>query len=118
MSSSREFKDIRGGGSSSQAKPVDDFMVELETLQTEICTAKNMVWEAVADGSLSEEYLQPLRQGVLLPRTLVHVGIRVTGGERAGHRRASPWPPASTSRTGSRTWPTRPGTPATPTTST
>jgi len=58
MSSSREFKDIRRGGSTSQAKPVEDFMAELETLQSEICMAKNMVWEAVADGSLSEEYLR------------------------------------------------------------
>ena len=60
MSNTREFKDIRRQGSASQAKPVDDFMTELETLQTEIATAKNMVWEAVADGSLSEEYLKRL----------------------------------------------------------
>ena len=60
MSESREFKDIRRGGRVAKAKSVADFMAELETLQTEICTAKNMVWEAVADGSLSEEYLQRL----------------------------------------------------------
>lgn len=58
MTEGREFKDIRRGGHVASAKPVDEFMEELQTLQTEICTAKNMVWEAVADGSLSEEYLQ------------------------------------------------------------
>ena len=58
MSSTREFKDIRRHGSVQEAKAVHDFMNELETLQTEIATAKNMVWEAVADGSLSEEYLR------------------------------------------------------------
>jgi pyrroloquinoline quinone (PQQ) biosynthesis protein C len=58
MSSTREFKDIRRHGSAVAAKPVVEFMTELETLQTEIATAKNMVWEAVADGSLSEEYLR------------------------------------------------------------
>jgi pyrroloquinoline quinone (PQQ) biosynthesis protein C len=56
----REFHDIRHQGKVTPAKPVDDFMAELETLQTEICTAKNMVWEAVADGSLSEDYLKRL----------------------------------------------------------
>ena len=60
MSESREFKDIRRSGRVVQAKSTEDFMAELETLQTEICTAKNMVWEAVADGSLSEEYLRRL----------------------------------------------------------
>jgi len=60
MSESREFKDIRRSGRVVEAKSVPDFMVELQTLQTEICTAKNMVWEAVADGSLSEEYLRRL----------------------------------------------------------
>ena len=57
MGESREFRDIRRSGRVVEAKSVDDFMVELQTMQTEICTAKNMVWEAVADGSLSEEYL-------------------------------------------------------------
>jgi pyrroloquinoline quinone (PQQ) biosynthesis protein C len=60
MSSTREFKDIRHGAAAAVAKPVDEFMTELQTLQTEIATAKNMVWEAVADGSLSEEYLRRL----------------------------------------------------------
>jgi pyrroloquinoline quinone (PQQ) biosynthesis protein C len=60
MSEAREFKDIRRSGRVVEAKPVVDFMTELETLQNEICTAKNMVWEAVADGSLSDEYLRRL----------------------------------------------------------
>jgi len=60
MSETREFKDIRHHTAAAAAKPVDEFMNELETLQTEIATAKNMVWEAVADGSLSEEYLKRL----------------------------------------------------------
>lgn len=55
---SREFHDIRRQGRTAVAKPVEEFMTELETLQTEICTAKNMVWEAVADGSLSEDLLR------------------------------------------------------------
>jgi pyrroloquinoline quinone (PQQ) biosynthesis protein C len=60
MSETREFKDIRRSARVGEAKPVVDFMTELETLQNEICTAKNMVWEAVADGSLSDEYLRRL----------------------------------------------------------
>ena len=60
MSEDRQFRDIRRGGRTAPAKPVEEFMAELETLQTEICTAKNLVWEAVADGSLSDEYLRRL----------------------------------------------------------
>jgi pyrroloquinoline quinone (PQQ) biosynthesis protein C len=60
MSTSREFKDIRRQGEAGPSKDVDDFMIELGTLETEIATAKNMVWEAVADGSLSDEYLRRL----------------------------------------------------------
>ena len=60
MSITREFKDIRRQGAAAEAKSVDDFMDELETIQTETATAKNMVWEAVADGSLSQEYLKRL----------------------------------------------------------
>jgi pyrroloquinoline quinone (PQQ) biosynthesis protein C len=56
----REFKDIRRDDGGDVAKPVDEFMNELWTIETEIATAKNMVWEAVADGSLSEEYLKRL----------------------------------------------------------
>jgi len=54
----REFHDIRHENRTASAKPVEEFMTELSTLQTEICTTKNMMWEAVADGSLSEEYLK------------------------------------------------------------
>jgi pyrroloquinoline quinone (PQQ) biosynthesis protein C len=60
MSKTREFKDIRRATGADAAKSVDDFMDELGTIETEIATAKNMVWEAVADGSLSEEYLKRL----------------------------------------------------------
>jgi pyrroloquinoline quinone (PQQ) biosynthesis protein C len=59
-STKREFKDIRRDDSAEVAKPVDEFMSELWTIETELATAKNMVWEAVADGSLSEEYLKRL----------------------------------------------------------
>jgi pyrroloquinoline quinone (PQQ) biosynthesis protein C len=60
MSETREFRDIRRPTGAPVAKDVDDFMIELGTIETEIATAKNMVWEAVADGSLSEEYLRRL----------------------------------------------------------
>jgi pyrroloquinoline quinone (PQQ) biosynthesis protein C len=60
MSDERRFKDIRHTGRHEVAEPVEEFMGELATLQTEICTAKNLVWEAVADGSLSDEYLRRL----------------------------------------------------------
>jgi len=58
MNGKREFLDVRGRRDQAQAKPVPEFMEELETLQTEICSTKNQVWEAVADGSLSEEFLR------------------------------------------------------------
>ena len=35
-------------------------MASLEALQAEVATEKNLVWERVADGSLSEELLQRL----------------------------------------------------------
>jgi pyrroloquinoline quinone (PQQ) biosynthesis protein C len=60
MTQTREFKDVRQSSRLAEAKSVGDFMAELETHQNEICTAKNMLWEAVADGSLSEEYLRRL----------------------------------------------------------
>src|SRR5205823_4157782 len=58
----REFKDIRKGGSSETegALPVDEFMAGLEALQAEIATEKNVVWERVADGTLSLELLKRL----------------------------------------------------------
>jgi len=60
MTTTREFKDIRHGASAPAAKPVDEFMMDLLTVQNEVATAKNMVWEAIAEGSLSEEYLRRL----------------------------------------------------------
>src|SRR6266567_4104006 len=56
MSDTREFKDIRTGAAAGQAEdapalPVDEFMAGLEALQAEVATAKNVVWERVADGN-------------------------------------------------------------------
>jgi pyrroloquinoline quinone (PQQ) biosynthesis protein C len=56
----REFKDIRSGAADAQALPVEEFMAGLEAIQAEVCTAKNLVWERVADGTLSEELLRRL----------------------------------------------------------
>lgn len=56
----REFRDIRREGADEKAKPVDEFMAELESIQAERCSEKNLLWEAVADGSLSEEHLRRL----------------------------------------------------------
>src|SRR4030081_3051506 len=60
MTETREFKDIRAGaaGEDAPALPVDEFMAGLEVLQAEIATTKNVVWERVADGTLSEEHLK------------------------------------------------------------
>jgi len=60
MSEHREFSDIRGGAVADAAPglPVDEFMEKLETTQREIATAKNLVWERVADGTLSMEFLK------------------------------------------------------------
>ena len=60
MSEHREFSDIRGGAVADAAPglPVDEFMEKLETTQREIATAKNLVWERVADGTLSIELLK------------------------------------------------------------
>jgi pyrroloquinoline quinone (PQQ) biosynthesis protein C len=60
MSQVREFKDIRRGGARAQALPVDEFMDSLEALQAEVATAKNLLWERVADGTLSVELLKRL----------------------------------------------------------
>jgi pyrroloquinoline quinone (PQQ) biosynthesis protein C len=59
MAEERRFEDVRRERA-LEAKPVDEFMAELEALQREICTAKNVVWEAVADGTLSEALLRRL----------------------------------------------------------
>ena len=59
MSEHREFKDVRGSDAEgAEAQPVDEYMASLEALQTEVATEKNLVWERVADGTLSEELLK------------------------------------------------------------
>ena len=59
MSEHREFRDVRGSGVENRdALPVDEFMAGLEALQSEIATEKNLVWERVADGTLSMELLK------------------------------------------------------------
>src|SRR5215211_3005804 len=60
--SEREFKDLRGGENfeGGTGLPVDEFMHGLEALQAEVATAKNLVWERVADGTLSIELLKRL----------------------------------------------------------
>src|SRR5437660_10926658 len=62
MSDTREFKDIRTGSSVEDAPPlpVDEFMAGLEALQAEVASEKNLVWERVADGTLSLELLKRL----------------------------------------------------------
>ena len=61
MSEHREFRDIRGSGAeSAPALQVDEFMSSLEALQAEVATEKNLVWERVADGTLSEDLLKRL----------------------------------------------------------
>ncbi|MCL4446489.1 MAG: hypothetical protein M1134_06445, partial [Actinobacteria bacterium] len=56
----RKFENIRGRREVGTAQPVDEFMAELETLQSEIRTTKNHLWEAVADGSLNLEWVKRL----------------------------------------------------------
>jgi pyrroloquinoline quinone (PQQ) biosynthesis protein C len=53
----REFHDVRKGAA-REAKPVDEFMAELEEIQARLRPTKNRVWERVADGTLSLEYLK------------------------------------------------------------
>lgn len=61
MSEHREFVDVRGAGAETQgALPVDEFMAGLGALQAEVATEKNLVWERVADGTLSTELLKRL----------------------------------------------------------
>ncbi len=57
MTAVREFKDIRGG-QAHEAKPVEDFMADLEGLQASICANRNQLWTHVADGTLSVDYLR------------------------------------------------------------
>lgn len=54
----REFADVRGRAADPAAQPVDDFMAELEAMQAEVVTTRNQVWQAVADGRLSDAYLR------------------------------------------------------------
>jgi pyrroloquinoline quinone (PQQ) biosynthesis protein C len=54
----REFKDVRGRASSAEALPIEQFMDELEALIPEIVTTRNKLWEAVADGTLSDDYVK------------------------------------------------------------
>lgn len=56
----REFKDIRRDthAEDGAALSVADFMDQLEAIQAEIATAKNLLWEHVADGTLSTEFLK------------------------------------------------------------
>jgi len=56
----RRFEDVRGRRAVAPALPVDEFMAGLEALQSEICTTKNLVWEAVANGSLDTALLRRL----------------------------------------------------------
>ncbi len=56
----REFRDIRRSEGRAEALPVDEFMLGLDKIQAEVCTAENLVWERVADGTLSLELLRRL----------------------------------------------------------
>lgn len=56
----REFKDVRGRAAGEDALPIEDFMAELDRIQHETVTTRNHVWEAVADGTLSDQYLKRL----------------------------------------------------------
>jgi pyrroloquinoline quinone (PQQ) biosynthesis protein C len=56
----RKFENIRGRREVGTAQPVDEFMAELEALQSEIRTTKNHLWEAGADGSLNLEWVKRL----------------------------------------------------------
>lgn len=62
MTASREFKDIRRTrhAETDGALPVPRFMASLEKLQSEIATERNLVWERVADGTLSPQLLRRL----------------------------------------------------------
>ena len=112
----RQFEDVRRGNE-YEAVSVEEFMAELEGIQAEICTTRNRVWQAVADGTLSEEYLRRYC------KEYYFLGVNYT------REFASWWPThrtrtpsacrsRSTSPTGCRTWPTRRATRVTTTTST
>jgi pyrroloquinoline quinone (PQQ) biosynthesis protein C len=54
----RAFADVRGRAGAEVALPVDEFMAELEQVQADLVTTRNQVWQAVAEGRLSDEYLR------------------------------------------------------------
>lgn len=54
----REFQDVRGRAHKVDALPVDDFMASLEQLTIELVPVRNLVWQAVADGTLSDDYVR------------------------------------------------------------
>jgi pyrroloquinoline quinone (PQQ) biosynthesis protein C len=67
----REFRDIRqasgrggqagrAGREDGPALSVDDFMMSLEALQSEVATEKNQIWQRVADGTLAIDLLKRL----------------------------------------------------------
>lgn len=56
----RTFADVRDRAAKADALPVDEFMAALEAIQASTVTTRNEVWQAVADGSLSESYLRRL----------------------------------------------------------
>src|SRR5687767_10741921 len=58
VSVTREFKDVRGRASAGEALPVEEFMAELEALQTRLVPTRNQLWHAVADGTLSLELVK------------------------------------------------------------
>jgi pyrroloquinoline quinone (PQQ) biosynthesis protein C len=58
MAELREFKDVRGRARTEEARPVEQFMEELEALIPELVTTRNQLWTAVADGTLSDELVK------------------------------------------------------------
>lgn len=58
MTSVRDFKDVRGRAHKAEAVPVEEFMEGLESLTTDLVTTRNQLWQAVADGTLSDEYVR------------------------------------------------------------
>lgn len=97
-SPAREFKDVRRRRAPAQAQSVGEFMSGLEALQTEICTTKNLVWEAVADGSLALELVVRLAKeyhalgryyttefGTLVSLAPDADAIRLSAGEHFAH---------------------------------
>lgn len=59
MTAVRDFKDVRRRAG-PQGVPVDEFMAELEGIQTALCVDRNRLWQHVADGTLSDGFLRRL----------------------------------------------------------